>query len=287
MSVELNSNLKYIPKRNTLTLAKCWKIKRQDGKQFAYTDHDISLSVDGILFEANNSIMASAAEQSIGLNGGNAELKGMVSSEAIGHGELLAGLFNNAVVTEYVVDWKYPFAGPIYKTEFVIVQLTYNNNYWRADIEGYSNILSNPVGKVCSRLCPYVFGSEDCGVNKELYSSGTATVADVSTDDYNTRQHIKLDKSFTTNQYNLGSLIFTTGENALYSYDIALNSDDEVTLFLQTGFDIQVGDTLYMLQGCDRNHTTCKVYNNITRFGGFPFIIGRDKMITRPDQKKA
>ncbi len=286
--VELESNKKYVQKRNTLTLAKCFLIKRQDGRQLAFTNHDKALITDGILFEPSHSVTASAAEQSIGLQGGNSQLTGFIATESLDHNELLAGLYDNARVVEYIVDWKYPFGGYFFKTEYVIVSMTYNNNFWQADMEGYSNILSNPVGSLCQRLCPYVFGSDECGVDTTLHTSPSAIVTDVTSSGNNTRQAFTSNTITTDNQYNLGTLVFTTGDNALYKYDIATNINDQVTLFLQTGFDIQVGDTFYMVQGCDRNHTTCRDrYSNIARFGGFPYIIGRDKMITRPDRKKS
>jgi uncharacterized phage protein (TIGR02218 family) len=285
--IELPSNLKYIKKRNTLSLTKCWIIIRQDGKQFSFSEHDKSITVDGILFQPSNSAMVSAAEQSVGLEGGNAEIQGFIASEQISHTDLLAGLFNNAQVIQYVVDWKYPFAGYISKTQFVIVQMVYNNHFWRADIEGYSNILSNPVGRTCNRLCPYIFGDDNCGVDTTLYTSPTVTVTDVSSTGYNTRQTFQIDTTLTNNQYNLGTLVFTTGDNALYRYDISSNEQNVITLYLQCGFDIKVGDTAFLVQGCNRSHVTCKTYNNITRFGGFPYVIGRDKMISRPDNKDA
>ena len=50
------------------TLCRCWAIRRQDGQTFGFTDHDLDLSFDGVLFKADSGLTAMALQQSTGLS---------------------------------------------------------------------------------------------------------------------------------------------------------------------------------------------------------------------------
>lgn len=286
--VELNTLSNYVLKRNTLTLTKCWTIRRKDGKIYNFTEHDLPIYLDDVLFTPSMSVDSTAIEQKTGFESNNLELQGFVGTDQITHEELLAGELDKAQVFRYIVDWKYPFNGYLMKTKFTIGSLTYNQLYWKAELQDYTYLLKNPIGRTCNRLCPYVLGNEQCGVSLLSYTSGIFTITDVTTGDFNTRRRFKISSSFSNNKYNLGTITFTSGKNLGKKYEVSVNTGNDITLYLQTNYDINVGDTAYLTQGCDRNYTTCRdVFNNILRFGGFPFVIGKNKAFSRPDIKVA
>jgi uncharacterized phage protein (TIGR02218 family) len=53
-----------------------------------------------------------------------------------------------------------------------------------------------------------------------------------------------------------------------------------MTLFEPMYYEIQVGDTYEVHQGCDKYLATCRdVWNNVVNFRGEPHIPGRDKAL--------
>ncbi|MEM7210615.1 MAG: DUF2163 domain-containing protein, partial [Pseudomonadota bacterium] len=46
----------------TTTLARCWQIIRSDGVQLGFTDHDLPLTFDGLVYEPESGFIASSVE---------------------------------------------------------------------------------------------------------------------------------------------------------------------------------------------------------------------------------
>ena len=46
----------------TTTLCWCWKIVRNDGTTFGFTDHDVSVAFDGVAYEAVTGFTASEVQ---------------------------------------------------------------------------------------------------------------------------------------------------------------------------------------------------------------------------------
>lgn len=55
-------------KTGLTNLCHAWAIKRRDGVVLAFTDHDVALSFDGIVFRADSGLSARALSQSTGLS---------------------------------------------------------------------------------------------------------------------------------------------------------------------------------------------------------------------------
>lgn len=88
--------------------------------------------------------------------------------------------------------------------------------------------------------------------------------------------------------FNGGALFFESGNNEGLGVEIRdwTNSNAEIVLFLQTGYDVQVGDAGRLYPGCDKRQTTCKTqFSNVINFRGEPFIPGQDEYTNYPDAK--
>lgn len=92
---------------------------------------------------------------------------------------------------------------------------------------------------------------------------------------------------------NGGAVIWETGNNAGRGMEIRdFVADDGVTitqdleLFLDLPFDVQVGDVARAYPGCDKRLETCRDrFNNIINFRGEPFVPGNDAVLDYPDAK--
>lgn len=84
----------------------------------------------------------------------------------------------------------------------------------------------------------------------------------------------------------LGALTFETGLNEGVSIEVRqwVQSTKEITLFLPTFFDIQVGDKVRVYPGCDHLIATCSTkFDNVINFRGEPLIPGQDAAMYYPD----
>lgn len=85
--------------------------------------------------------------------------------------------------------------------------------------------------------------------------------------------------------YDGGTVTWRSGKNAgrtieILSYDAGTGT---ITLFDQMAYDIAVGDSFEVAQGCDKRFETCKLYENVINFRGEPDVPGQDEFLTYPD----
>ena len=85
------------------TVARCWDVRRKDGQRFGFTDHDLDLTFDGVVFRADTGMSAAALQQGTGLAVDNSEAVGALSDAAVTEVDIAAGRFDGAEVTAWMV----------------------------------------------------------------------------------------------------------------------------------------------------------------------------------------
>lgn len=270
--------------------AALWAIVRTDGVSFHFTDHDTPLTYNGNTYTPANGFNASARQQTTGLSPHNLEVIGIIDSAAITHDDLRAGLFRDASITEYIVDWRTPWAGPLMWATYWLDNITLVNESWQGQIVGLTRYLQPYVGSTYTRTCRHVLGDSDpdtgvgCNVN---LATGTSSRTVNSVDATYPR------KIFTTtaiigagvDYYTNGSLVFTSGLNNGFKGEIKAfnNTTGTVTLQLSAPYAITAGDTYSITFGCDQTLTTCAAkFSNVPNFGGFPNVPGQDRAFSSP-----
>src|SRR3546814_18328436 len=99
-SPDLNTHLQ----GETTTLATCWKVRRQDGRIFTFTSHDIDLSVDigdgdgELIYDASSSYNRTAIQNTDTMSVDTLDLTGVLDSAEVDETELRRGLFGFAKV---------------------------------------------------------------------------------------------------------------------------------------------------------------------------------------------
>ncbi|MFN7451682.1 MAG: DUF2163 domain-containing protein, partial [Alphaproteobacteria bacterium] len=61
------------------TLATCWKVTRRDGAVLGFTDHDKTLTFQGVTYKAQTGMTPTAVSSSLGLAVDNLDIEGMLS----------------------------------------------------------------------------------------------------------------------------------------------------------------------------------------------------------------
>lgn len=88
------------------TLAWCWRLTRRDGGRLGFTDHDRDLAFDSTTFAAATGFTASDIKDQVGLAVDNLEVESALSADALSEDELAAGLYDDARVEIWRVNWQ-------------------------------------------------------------------------------------------------------------------------------------------------------------------------------------
>ena len=75
-------------------LARCWKLDRRDGVAMGFTDHDLDLSFDGVVFESDSGLSSSALETVTGLANDTHEVSGALKSDRITETDISMGRYD-------------------------------------------------------------------------------------------------------------------------------------------------------------------------------------------------
>ena len=91
-------------------LCHVWLLKRTDGLQLGFTDHDRDLVIEGSVCQAASGWTTGASESAVGLSGGSAAAAGGLDDAAITEADIEAGLYDQAEVELWRTDWARPEA---------------------------------------------------------------------------------------------------------------------------------------------------------------------------------
>jgi uncharacterized phage protein (TIGR02218 family) len=270
--------LKQFKNNTALRLAQAFELTRTDNTVYRYTDHDTTITLDdGNSYTPVDGFDDSAKSENLNLEKRqDAQLFGVISSSAITDEDLRAGLFRNAILDVKVVNWQYPWLGPIYTQRFFISSVSFTGERWEAKIQGIDYKLDGLIGKTYTRLCPYVFGDSDCTATVTSDSESVTTIVN---------QRISFTSSGLAGSqsddfYKFGHITFTSGNNNGLTFHIKSYVDATGTVVLRTpsSFDFAVTDTFDIFEGCGKTRQICKDdKNNLVNFGGFPFLPGVDR----------
>ncbi|MEM6307066.1 MAG: DUF2163 domain-containing protein [Pseudomonadota bacterium] len=266
------------------TVARAWAITRIDGQVLGFTDCDLPLTFDGITFAAQAGMTARAVTQTAGLAVDNTEGMGVLTDDRISDADITAGLYDGAVVQAWLVNWRIPTdRALIFKGTMGEIRRT--GTAFEAELRGLTEGLNQPQGRVYQKPCAAVLGDMACGVDVSAPGLGADIAVDriVGRDTFIFRD---LD-GFAENWFVRGQLHVMTGAGASLigwiKSDETLGDDRILTLWEPLRADIQSGDHLRLLPGCDKSSTMCRAkFNNIVNFQGFPFIPGDDWITTFP-----
>ncbi len=268
------------------TLCRCWRLKRADGAVLGFTDHDEDVSFDGVTYRAASGLTASAIDQSLGLNVDGLEVQGALMDEALTEDDLAAGLFDNARITVFLVDWRNVdervilFAGSI-------GEVSRGETHFAAEIRGLAHALNQPRGRLFQRACDAVLGDARCGVDIDADAyRGTGTVTHVSD-----RRSFRASglESFAADWFTRGRLAWESGANAGSVMEVKVHDltagGAVVELWEPMVAEIAVGDTFAVTAGCDKTWKTCRErFGNGVNFRGFPFMPGNDWVTSYPNR---
>lgn len=266
------------------TVCRAWSLVRRDGVTLGFTDHDRDLTFDGIRFAASSGVTARALAQSTGLSVDNSEAAGALSAAALTEGDILAGLYDGAEVSVWLVNWADTTAR-LRQFRGSIGEIERGGGAFRAELRGLSEVLNQPQGLVYQKPCSAILGDQRCTFS--LAAPGFFDERPVEVVIDRIRFGYAGFNSFADRWFEAGRLVVLTGVAAglvgVVKNDRLTGSGRVIELWQSIGAEVGAGDLVRLEAGCDKRAETCKFkFSNFLNFRGFPDIPGEDWLMAYP-----
>ena len=251
------------------TRAQGWFVSLNDGRAFAFTDHDENITIGPVTYLSSIGFVPSAIDRNTELTAANQQLSGIIDNDLITQADLRSGAWDGARVDIIEIDWKTEtqlrklmsgFLG-----EVSLIGIEYS-----VVLNSIESELQKPIGRTVKLKCDADLGDSRCGLVITPEATTVTTVNSLlSFDDSALAEPDSI--------YNGGKIEWLTGNNAGTTFDVkrftaGLNT---VQLYEPVPYPIQVGDTANIYQGCDKTIETCRdIFANAVRFKGFPYLPG-------------
>lgn len=162
---------------DSTTMANCWKVTRNDGVVFRFTDCDVEVQLSDGIYTPISSGSASAIENTADLSTANLTITQILDSEYITIDDINAGLFDGARISIYWVNYKDPGQGIITLFVGFFGEITMrDDNDFDVELKSISTKLEQTVVRQYTQQCDAELGDSRCGVSGELYTvSGEIT----------------------------------------------------------------------------------------------------------------
>lgn len=266
------------------TTCNCWKLTRADGVVMGFTDHDAPLTISGVTYQPSSGFARSAIASRADLSVDTTDVTALLDSVTITEADLIAGVYDNALIEQFAVNWSDLTQGTIVLGYGRLGNVTTHRGTFRAEVRSLSQHLQQVIGERYSRACRADLGDARCGVNLATYTVTGAVTAATSNQVFTDSARAEA-----AGYFNYGLLTWTGGNNAGLKMEVKTHAAGGVfTLFDAMPRAVQVGDTYSAFAGCDKLVATCKAkFNNGVNFRGEPHIPGIDEALRYPDAPPA
>ncbi|WP_292112338.1 DUF2163 domain-containing protein [Brevundimonas sp.] len=149
-------------------LCHAWILTRRDGVVLGFTDHDRDLPVGDVVCRAASGWTAGALEGEAGGPCGSLTVAGGLDDEAIRETDVEAGLYDDAVVELWRVDWARPDLR-VRLQRARLSRIRRQDGGFVAELEGPLAALERVVGRTCGRGCDAVLGDARCRVDTAAF----------------------------------------------------------------------------------------------------------------------
>ena len=263
------------------TLCRCWKLVRRDGLSFGFTDHDRDLAFDGTTFAAGTGLEAAEATAELGFTVGGGDVSGALVSGGLTDSDILAGLYDDARVETWSVDWADPAIRMLGDVSS-IGEIRRADDAFVAELRGVMHRLDEERGLIYRASCSADLGDARCRVDlgSPAYSAlGTVTGTDGALGVAANGLGGYADEWFTA-----GRLVWQSGANAGLAVEVkahrALSAGAELELWQRAPRPIAPADVFRVTAGCDKRLATCRdKFANVPNFRGFPHMPGNDFVV--------
>jgi len=265
----------------TTTLAWCWRLTRNDGAVFGFTDHDLPLTFLSTTFQPESGFAASEIRSGSDLAVDSQDAVGVLTATTITETDILDGRWDNAAVEIWRVNWQ-DVSQRVMMRRGAIGQVRRGRLHFVAEMRSLSHVLGQTVGRTFQASCDAALGDTRCGVNlADPAFKGSGTVATAVGDRAFTTSGLT---AFADGWFSHGIVNWTSGANAGRSTEVLTHAlagaIATVTLLEHPVRPVLATDAFDITAGCDKTFATCTAkFANAANFRGFPHIPGQDTII--------
>jgi len=259
---------------STTSIATCWQLQLKNGSSLGFTNMDFALEVDGIKYHANSGFYPSSLLTSKQLKEADFEAYGILDSQLINEKDILAGLYDDAQVMIFLVDYLNPSHGKIVLKSGYIGDIKIKGQQFIAKICGPIQACDKTIGCLYSSLCRTKFADDRCKMCKTSFSK-TGIISEVLSEiKFSDLSRIEPESYFA-----FGEITFSTGLNAGRTTEVRSSITNVIELMLPLPDPLQKGDKYTIIAGCDKQFSTCITkFNNALNFRGEPHIPQSDRI---------
>ncbi|KPB02281.1 DUF2163 domain-containing protein [Ahrensia marina] len=285
--IEIGEALKEHLRNESATVCYVWIISRTDGVRLGFTDHDKSLTVDGVVCEPETGLNASALDNALGLSVETSEVSGALKSDRISEADIHARLYDNAEVFQWIVNWEAPEQQALIR-KYRIGEITREGEYFKAELRSHAANLDQQSGRYFIKRCDADLGDQRCGVNvaSPIYRAESRVLNDASNSVGSF--YAEAIGQYADNWFSGGTLIWKTGNLLGQQYTIASAGNNgsrlEITVIEAMHLIPDAGAEFDIIAGCDKRFETCKAkFSNHINFRGFPHMPGNENALNYLD----
>ncbi len=267
------------------TLCWCWKITRNDGTVQGFTDHDESVAFDGVTYDPATGFTASEVQSTLGLAIDNLNVLGALSAATLNEADLAAGLYDNARIEIWRVNWADPTQRVLMRAGN-LGEVKRGKTAFSAEVRGLAHLLNQPVGRAFGYSCDADLGDARCTIDlTDAAFRGEGSVAGAT----DARRFVVTGlESFADSWFSGGKLTWTGGANAGRAMEIKRHAVSTlgitIELWQAMSEAVTAGDAFAVTAGCDKQFATCKAkFANAVNFRGFPYMPGNDALLSYPN----
>lgn len=276
--------------QDMMTLAICIRCTREDGRVFGFTSHDVDLIFGGITFEASSGIFTSAVRQTHGQGVDNLDIIGVLVSSRITDTDILAGLYDNAKLEVFIVNW---MESPIVNTSTLTVgylgEITIGRGTYTAELRSIGARLEQSIAEITSPTCRVrQWGDTRCNAGGNMvianFQFNNTPVTILNADTRIMTFGPLAGDALSLGYFDYGRVLFQTGPNTGLQQEIKSTTTGVnfvvVTLHESFPFAVAVGNQAMLEAGCDRTLPTCRdKFANAINYRGEPFLPSNDKVV--------
>ncbi|MCY1708608.1 DUF2163 domain-containing protein [Pannonibacter sp. SL95] len=272
------------------SLCAVWILTRSDGQRLGFTDHDRSLTVDGVVCHPARGMEASADTRGPGLAAGGGEVSGALDTDGpvpldgFAEADLEAGRWDGAEVAVHLVNWAQPVEAVLLRRA-VIGEVTRAGRSFRAELRGLGHLLEARRGRVFASRCDADLGDTRCGI--ALTDPRYRAVATVSWAADARELTVTGLTGFDAGWFDGGRFAVLNGPLTGFAGEIARHARSgaaaTLSLWLTAPQPIGAGTQIEVTAGCDKRFATCRAkFANASNFRGFPHMPGTDFVLAYP-----
>jgi uncharacterized phage protein (TIGR02218 family) len=259
-----------------------WRLTLRSGTvmRFASLDQDVVWGNETYLAAAP--FEASASEQVRTLAAGQIEVAGLIDNAAITPTALMNGLWDDALVQVFRIDWANPSAGAEAVTAGRIGGVSSGPIRFEAEAVTPSKQLDQQMVGTVTPGCRALLGDARCTVSLAAWTE-VHSITSVASRAQFTASGFGQAAGWASG----GTVTFTSGPNAGAVRRIRDHAAGGVITLWEPLFAIPLaGDGFDIVAGCDKRLPTCRdKFSNVANFRGFPHVKGEDSAGRYPDAR--